>query len=137
MKILQFAFNGNPTNPYLPYNISPDSITYTGTHDNDTSIGWLQSLVEDDRLRILRFLDCDEKQFGAKFLRLAFSSSSNLCIIPFQDVLGLGSEHRMNIPGKVSGNWKWRFTKEMIDTEKTGFIAELTEVYGRSVSLNY
>lgn len=135
MKILQFAFDGNPSNPYLPYNVLPDSITYTGTHDNDTSVGWLQSLEKKDKLHILRFLDCDERQFGAKFLRLAFSSSSKLCIVPFQDVLGLGSEHRMNIPGKVSGNWKWRFTKEMVIPEKTEYIAELTEVYGRSTDV--
>jgi 4-alpha-glucanotransferase len=132
MKILQFAFDGNPSNPYLPYNINSDSITYTGTHDNDTSIGWLQSLVETDRLRVLRFLDCNEEQFCSHFLRLAFSSPSKLCIVPFQDVLQLGSDHRMNVPGKVSGNWKWRYTNEMMTKNKLNFVADLTQIYGRA-----
>ncbi len=137
MKILQFAFDGNPSNPYLPYNIQPDSITYTGTHDNDTSAGWLQSLTDSNRLRILSYLGCEEGEFCDRFLRLAFSSPSNLCIVPFQDVLGLGSEHRMNVPGKDSGNWKWRFTSKMLLAARLNFITELTQIYGRSANEYY
>lgn len=132
MKILQFAFDGNPLNPYLPYNINPESITYTGTHDNDTSYGWFSKLPEKDKTLVCNFLGCDEKSFIEHFLRLAFGSSSKICIIPFQDVLGLDSNHRMNTPGKESGNWQWRYTKDLVSKEKIKLIAELTSVYGRA-----
>jgi 4-alpha-glucanotransferase len=132
MKVLQFAFDGNPDNPYLPYNIYPDSVTYTGTHDNDTSMGWFKNLSIEFQQHVKRFLGCTEDEFHQWFLRLALSSPSKLCIIPFQDVLGLGTEHRMNTPGTESGNWKWRFTEDLIRNEMLAAIADLTSVYGRS-----
>lgn len=133
MKVLQFAFDGNPHNPYLPYNIYPDSVTYTGTHDNDTSMGWYNSLSSENRVFVHNFLGCDGSAFFLKmFLRLAFGSPSKLCIIPFQDVLGLGTEHRMNTPGTNCGNWKWRFTVDQISQEKLLTIRELTNVFGRA-----
>jgi len=133
MKVLQFAFDGNPHNPYLPYNIFPDSVTYTGTHDNDTSLGWYNSLSSENRIFVHNFLGCNGATvFLQLFLRLAFGSPSRLCIIPFQDVLGLGTEHRMNTPGTGSGNWKWRFTVDQISKEKLQNIRELTNVFGRA-----
>lgn len=132
MKVLQFAFDGNPHNPYLPYNIYPDSVTYTGTHDNDTSLGWYNNLSEDHKIFVHNFLGCDGAAFFLKqFLRLAFGSPSSLCIIPFQDVLGLGTEHRMNTPGTDCGNWKWRFVSNQITKDKLQTIADLTNVFGR------
>ena len=132
MKVLQFAFDGNPHNPYLPYNIHADSITYTGTHDNNTSLGWFNNLTVIDKNRVIKFLGCLENGFLERFLRLAFGSPSRICIVPFQDVLGLDSPHRMNTPGKESGNWQWRFTDDLMSEEKISMIAEFTSVYGRS-----
>ncbi|HON11559.1 MAG TPA: 4-alpha-glucanotransferase, partial [Chitinispirillaceae bacterium] len=132
MKVLQFAFDGNPNNPYLPHNIFTNSITYTGTHDNDTSQGWFDNLTVLEKQRVKSFLGCTEKNFQERFLRLAFGSPSKLCIIPFQDVLGLGTSHRMNIPGKESGNWQWRFTDALVSKEKMNMVASLTSIYGRA-----
>lgn len=133
MKVLQFAFDGNPHNPYLPYNIQADSVTYTGTHDNDTSLGWYQNLSKDHKIFVHSFLGCNEDTiFLNMFLRLAFASPSKLCIIPFQDVLGLGSGHRLNTPGTNGGNWKWRYTKDLVTDDKLQRIAELTNIYGRA-----
>ncbi len=132
MKVLQFAFDGNPENPYLPYNICNDSVLYTGTHDNDTSLGWFNNLVEIDKHLVKSYLGCADENFLENFLRLAFSAPSKLCIIPFQDVLGLDSKHRMNIPGKESGNWQWRFTFEQIALGKIQMFTEFTSVYGRA-----
>jgi len=137
MKILQFAFDANPANPYLPYNIGKDSVTYTGTHDNDTSAGWFSQLSEPYRKRVCDYLGCTEESFMDHFLRCALGSSSWLCIVPLQDVLELGSEHRMNTPGRMWGNWQWRFTNEMPLEEKMKRFAELTLIYGRAPGSGY
>jgi len=134
MKILQFAFDDNTENPYLPYNITTDSVTYTGTHDNDTSLGWFKSQTEAGRKRVCDYLGCAHtaKAFLDAFIRCALGSSSWLCLIPMQDVFGLGSEHRMNTPGKMWGNWQWRMTKIMPAAARMKRLAELTEIYGRA-----
>ena len=131
IKVLQFAFDGNPKNPYLPYNIPPDSVVYTGTHDNDTSLGWFLSIDQKQRNRVCDFLGCSEYGFMEAFLRQAFAAPSFLCVIPFQDVLGLGSEHRLNKPGLESNNWQWRFTVDMVTEDKLRMIEDFTKIYGR------
>ncbi|MDG5813765.1 4-alpha-glucanotransferase [Chitinispirillales bacterium ANBcel5] len=132
MKILQFAFDGNPLNPYLPYNVCFDSVTYTGTHDNDTSLGWYINLPSIDKKRVRDYLGCTNKSFLKSFLRCAFASPSELCIVPFQDVLMLDSAHRMNTPGTQSGNWSWRFTKNMVEESMLKRIYDYTLIYGRA-----
>ncbi|MCL2184214.1 MAG: 4-alpha-glucanotransferase, partial [Chitinispirillia bacterium] len=134
MKILQFAFDDNTENPYLPYNIPKDSVTYTGTHDNDTSLGWFKSLTSAGRKRVCGYLGCvqAEKTFIDAMLRCALGASSWLCLIPMQDVLGLGGDHRMNTPGKMWGNWQWRLTKTMPAAARMKHLAGLTKVYGRA-----
>jgi len=132
MKILQFAFDSNTMNPYLPYNITKDSVTYTGTHDNDTSLGWFTTLSDSGKKRVCDYLHCTAKNFSEAFLRCALGSSSWLCLVPMQDVLTLGIGHRMNTPGKMWGNWQWRMTKIMPVEAKLKKFAELTEVYGRA-----
>ncbi len=132
MKILQFAFDGNPENPYLPYNSLKESVLYTGTHDNDTSQGWFNSLVELDKHQVRQYLGCDDSTFLEHFLRCALSAPSGMCIIPFQDILGLGSSCRMNIPGKESGNWQWRFTFGQIDNNKIRMFTDFVSIYGRA-----
>ncbi|MBD3392680.1 MAG: 4-alpha-glucanotransferase [Chitinivibrionales bacterium] len=135
MSVLQFAFDGEPDNPYLPYNCSPDSVIYTGTHDNNTSAGWYQSLPEDARDRVRLYLGCSDADFLDRFLRLAYSAPSRTCIVPFQDVLGLGGGHRFNTPGTGEGNWAWRFQWEMIEEWMLERVRTYTTVYGRNAAV--
>lgn len=132
MKILQFAFGGGPKNPYLPHNATIDSVTYTGTHDNDTSLGWFTLLSAAEKKDVYNYLGCTSKNFLESFIRAALGTTSWLCLIPMQDVLGLGGEHRMNTPGKMWGNWQWRMAEAMLAKAKMKRLAELTKTYGRA-----
>lgn len=108
MKILQFAFDGSPDNPYLPGHHGEQSVVYTGTHDNDTTVGWWESLDAQTRELVRPWLgDADEPMPWA-LIRLALESTARLAVVPAQDLLGLGSESRMNRPGTDQGNWAWR-----------------------------
>jgi 4-alpha-glucanotransferase len=109
MKILQFAFDGSPSNPYLPERIEENSVVYTGTHDNDTSLGWYQTLAENQRLIVNQYFNSEAPDMPNALIELALSTKAKLAIIPMQDILGLDSQHRMNVPGTVEGNWQWRF----------------------------
>jgi len=106
MRVLQFAFDGSTRNPHRLENHVERSVVYTGTHDNDTALGWWRSLTEEQRAA--SGVDPADPSWG--LIRLAFSSRASVAIVPLQDVLGLGSEARMNTPGKVEGNWKWRLS---------------------------
>jgi 4-alpha-glucanotransferase len=134
MKILQFAFDGSPDNPYLPYNIAPDSITYTGTHDNNTSCGWLTGLPEKERTFVLNFLGCGNDDFIDRFLRLAYASPSRLCVIPAQDIFGLPEGNRMNTPGKEHDCWTWRMLPRYLTEKYFAPIGSYAEIYGREPS---
>jgi 4-alpha-glucanotransferase len=132
MKVLQFAFDGNPDNPYLPANVTIDSIMYTGTHDNNTSCGWFAALTPEERRRVLRYLGCTDATFLDGFLRLAYMSPSRLCIVPMQDLIALPTACRLNIPGTVSSNWRWRMLPEQMEVRALERAAEFTEIYGRT-----
>jgi 4-alpha-glucanotransferase len=132
MKVLQFAFDGNPDNPYLPHNIEADCVIYTGTHDNDTTVSWFTAAPEYDKRQVCEYLDCQGAGFWGPFLRMAYAATSRLCIIPLQDILALGSGHRMNTPGKTHGNWQWRFRWEMIREDHFSMIKHFAAVYGRT-----
>jgi len=133
MKVLQFAFDGDPTNWHLPYNIVMDNIVYTGTHDNDTTLGWYTGLNEKEKNAVLEYLGCRETETVERFVRMAYATPGALCIVPLQDAWGLDSTHRMNTPGKKEGNWKWRFTKDMLseNIEKMDMLGDLARIYGR------
>jgi 4-alpha-glucanotransferase len=133
MKVLQFAFDGDPDNSYLPSNVNADSIMYSGTHDNDTSCGWFASLSRSRHAYVCRYLGCRKTSFINRFLRLAYMSPSRFCIIPLQDILGLPSKDRMNTPGSECGNWRWRVQKEYLQEKYFATAADFTEVYGRAV----
>lgn len=137
MKVLQFAFDGNPKNPYLPFNSDKRSVVFTGTHDNTTSLGWFSSLTHQQRHRVKEYLNCTDATFHDKLLRLLFGSPSKLCILPLQDVLGLDGSHRMNTPGAPSGNWVWRYTPERAFESHFKRIAELTKLFGREKSADF
>jgi 4-alpha-glucanotransferase len=133
MKILQFAFGGDARNPYLPHNY-PDSryVVYTGTHDNDTTCGWFHSARPETQGSVLRYLDrAKSDDLHWQLIRFALSSVAALAVIPLQDVLGLGSEGRMNLPGQPQGNWRWRYLPDVLRPELGERLAELTVLYGR------
>lgn len=134
MKVLQFAFDGDAHNPYLPHNYTdPHCVVYTGTHDNDTVRGWFQSAPAECQATVLRYLGLTESpHLHWDLIRLALSSVATLAIVPLQDVLGLGSEGRMNIPGREEGNWRWRYTPESLNPAVGARLAELTRIYGRT-----
>ena len=133
MKVLQFAFGGDARNPYLPHNYTdPRCVVYTGTHDNDTVQGWFHTLSSQDRSVVLRYLGRTEaSDVHWDVIRLALSSIASLAIIPLPDILGLGSEARMNTPAQTQGNWSWRFLPGALSTETGARLAEMTSLYGR------
>ena len=135
MKVLQFAFSDNSDNPYLPHNYGDSEgncVVYTGTHDNDTTVGWFIAASEKERAALHRYIGgyCEEPNWA--LIRLAMISVARIAIIPLQDVLGVGSEGRMNTPGRASGNWGWRFAQAMLTPGLTRRLEELTEASGRA-----
>lgn len=109
MLVAQFAFDGTPDNPYLPANQVEGSVIYSGTHDNDTVVGWYRSLNAGSRAAVQQVLGCVAADIPDALLRSVWQSPAEVAIFPLQDLLGLGPEARMNTPGTVSGNWRWRF----------------------------
>lgn len=132
MKILQFAFGDGPNNPYLPSNYITNCVAYTGTHDNDTTIGWLEKLNDADRHKIFEYLGSPQLPLYCALIREAMASVANLAIIPMQDILELGTEHRMNTPGTTVGNWTWRFHWNQLTPERTERLRHLVKLYNRS-----
>lgn len=131
MKILQFAFGGNADNPYLPDNYEKNCVVYTGTHDNDTTRGWAEKLNATDKAYISDYLGNPSVSLHCALIQAALGSVANLAVIPMQDILELGSEHRMNIPGTTEGNWKWRFQWYQLAPERAGRLAYLVKLFNR------
>ncbi len=131
MKILQFAFEGGPSNPYLPHNHELDCVVYTGTHDNDTTAGWFSGLADEQKQYVIEYLGSTGNNMPWPMIRAALMSVSCLSVLPLQDVLGLGSEHRMNIPGRSGNNWQWRFQWDQIPENLDRDLRHLVELYGR------
>ncbi|MBU0500130.1 MAG: 4-alpha-glucanotransferase [Gammaproteobacteria bacterium] len=132
MKILQFAFSGGADNPYLPYNHERRSVVYTGTHDNDTTLGWYNGLDEATRRRLYDYLGNPAEPMPWPLIRSALASRSQLAMLPMQDLLGLDGNHRMNTPGTNGGdNWRWRFTWEQTPTDLAARLRGLLSLYGR------
>lgn len=131
MKVLQFAWS-DPTNPFLPHQHPVNAIVYTGTHDNNTTIGWWENEVDDDaRAFIQDYLALAIDNINWTLIRQAMRSPAHTCVFPMQDILGLGPEGRMNTPGKESGNWTWRFTEDAYDIEDRHLLAHMTWLYQR------
>jgi 4-alpha-glucanotransferase len=124
MVILQFAFDGNPDNPYLNHMHSSGDIVYTGTHDNDTTLGWFESLDDATRERVYAYFGNPADPMPWMLIRQAMASSARTAIIPWQDFLGLDSQHRMNTPGTTQGNWRWRFSWDQVPPGLPGQIGE-------------
>ncbi len=132
MRILQFAFGDDATNRFLPHNYDTvNTVVYTGTHDNDTTIGWYTTRAGEEQDKVRRYLARDGHDIAWDLLRLAWSSVANYALAPLQDVLGLGTEARMNLPGRAAGNWGWRYTTQQLHECVHGRLRDLTEVYNR------
>lgn len=132
MKILQFAFSDTPENEYLPHNFKDsNTIIYTGTHDNDTTLGWYNSIDEKSKDYIRRYMNISGDDICWDLIRLAFSSSADTAIIPIQDILCLNSDSRMNTPGNPSDNWQFRYKEEMLTDDILNRLKYLTELFNR------
>jgi 4-alpha-glucanotransferase len=131
MKILQFAFGGDAQNEYLPHNIEANCVVYTGTHDNDTTLGWYEKASEGERNRVHRYLGSDGRDICWELIRLALGSVARTALVPMQDLLEVGTEGRMNLPGRSSGNWAWRLEAGEFSETLVERLKDMNEVYGR------
>ena len=142
MRVLQFAFSNDATDLNLPHNYGQNVVAYTGTHDNNTAVGWFNSAAEEssrdaqqfkrERDFCLRYLNTSGEEINWDFLRAVLASVANTAIVPLQDVLGLGAEARMNLPNTTEGNWSWRFKQGLLNSELAARLKKLTELYGRA-----
>ena len=141
MAILQFAFNDRAS-VFIPHRHVQELVVYTGTHDNDTTVGWWHSAGTDDSTRALEdveqekafartYLDTNGQDIHWALMRAAFASVASTALVPLQDVLGLGSDTRMNLPGRQAGNWSFRFTWDQLPSTVTARVRELALTYGR------
>lgn len=132
MKILQFAFDSREESDYLPHNYPNNCVVYTGTHDNDTTVGWYNTVNRRDKAFAKRYLDIrSSKDVHLVFVRACLASVADTAIIPVQDYLGLGSEARVNIPSTLGTNWKWRLKKGALTDELAAQIKQMSKLYGR------
>jgi 4-alpha-glucanotransferase len=145
MRILQFAFGGDTDNHDLPHNYLKNCVAYTGTHDNDTTVGWFNSRAgsgstrDADQIRrerefCLNYLKSDGEEIHWDFVRAVWESVADTAIAPMQDLLGLGNEARMNLPASSSGNWYWQCREGDFSKEIAERLRRLTEIYGRKIS---
>lgn len=132
MRVLQFAFGEDKNNDYLPHSYDKNTVVYTGTHDNNTSIGWYENATEEEKDHFRRYMNTAGESPNWDFIRLAFSSSAQVAIIPLQDVLGLGADYRMNTPGTVEGNWSFAFHWDMWSEGCLEGLCYLSILYGRN-----
>jgi 4-alpha-glucanotransferase len=146
MRILQFAFSSDPKNRDLPHNYHSNVVVYTGTHDNDTTVGWFQSVagegstrdaaqIEIEREFCLNYLNTEGQEISWDFIRAVLASVADTAMVPLQDLLGLGTDARMNLPNSTAGNWSWRFKAVSLNDELAKQLRDLTALYGRVAEL--
>ena len=141
MRVLQFAFGGDPHDTHLPHEFTRNTVAYTGTHDNDTVVGWFDARSDEaagddkalkrERAACLKYLATDGDEINWDFIRAAQMSVADIAVAQLQDVLGLGSEARMNTPASANGNWDWRFREGTLTSELRERLKEMTVLYGR------
>ncbi|MBI5830583.1 MAG: 4-alpha-glucanotransferase, partial [Chloroflexi bacterium] len=132
MKVLQFAFSADAADPFLPHNYPHNCVVYSGTHDNDTTQGWYAGTsTERERDFARRYLGRDGRDIAWDFIRLAFASVADMAVAPLQAVLNLGAEARMNLPGRPSGNWGWRYQSWRLTDVLRDRLKELATLYAR------
>src|SRR5271165_2658310 len=134
MKVLQFGFGDRGAHKYLPHRFERDSVVYTGTHDNDTTVGWWNSAATEEEKKLAAlYLGIDGEGVNWAFIRGALTSVANLAVIPVQDVLGLGSDARMNVPSETAGSWSWRLRSGALTHELAAKLAALVDVTDRDI----
>jgi 4-alpha-glucanotransferase len=133
MRVLQFGFDGDPANPHLPHMHEEDTVIYTGTHDNDTTVGWYASLPASTRDLVRRYLARADHEVPYALNRQALASVGRLAVLPAQDILQLGSEARLNRPGTVTGNWRWRLPLETLTPDLAARYRELNQLHNRGI----
>ena len=132
MKILQFGFDGTGESTFLPHQLSTrNCICYTGTHDNDTTCGWYEHTSEQNKDKVLRYMNTDASSVSWDFIRTCLGTIAKYAIFPVQDLLKLGSEHRMNTPGTATGNWEFRYRSGLLDEGMAKGLKQMTELFGR------
>ena len=137
-RVLQFVFDGHSDNPHLPHNYVSNSVVYTGTHDNNTTRGWFEQLTDSERQYMWNYMKRpigNSDAVAPALMELAWSSSSALAMVPLQDLLNLGKEARMNVPGRAGGNWRWRCTEELLSASAFHGLRAITETSNRSGAL--
>jgi len=134
MRILQFAFDGRGDNPFLPHRYPEACVAYTGTHDNDTTLGWWRSAPDDERQLAERYLGADASDPVEAFLRTLWGSRAMFAIAPLQDLLRLDTAARMNLPGTASGNWRWRLSPGADLGAVAGELRALNAGHGRAAN---
>jgi 4-alpha-glucanotransferase len=131
MRVLQFGFGNEPSSMNLPHHYVRNLVAYTGTHDNDTTVGWFAGVDDAVREFCLKYVDSDGDEINWEFIRTIFASVANVAVVPLQDLLGLGNDARMNLPNSTDGNWTWRFPEGALTNEIATRLRTLTETYGR------
>lgn len=131
MRVLHFGFGGDPTHPFLPHNFERNTAVYTGTHDNDTTLGWFDALPAHERAFLLDYLGGPATDLPWSLMRAASASVADTVIFPMQDVLELGTESRMNLPGQSDGYWEWRFEWSQVSPDRADRLRALARLYGR------
>jgi 4-alpha-glucanotransferase len=131
MKILQFAFDSGEENDFMPHTYNKNCIVYTGTHDNDTTLGQFNASSDSDKALMTDYFNVDKSDPAWSYIKLAWSTVGNVAIAPMQDILRLDTPARMNFPGRASGYWKWRYTKHMLTREHADDLLKITKLYGR------
>lgn len=133
MKILQFAFGGEKNSLFLPHTFTSNCVVYSGTHDNETTVGWFANASDDEKRHVLRYMNVPNgDDIAWDLIRLAFASVANTAVATLQDLMNLDNEARMNFPGTSSGNWQWRYTADMLTDDIASRLQQLTELYGRT-----
>jgi 4-alpha-glucanotransferase len=131
MKVLQFAFTSDASNKDLPHNYQPNFVVYTGTHDNNTTLGWLKSLEGKEKKEVRKYLGRGKRRALNNAIELAWSSTAKMAVIPLQDLIGLDKKGRLNTPGTANGNWGWRFQWKQLRNRQREFLKVITEMYNR------
>lgn len=134
MKIIQFAFDSDSTNDFLPHNYPQNSVTYSGTHDNDTTVGWYQAAPEIEKHRVREYTRSDGAEIEWELIRLGMLSVADQAIFPLQDFMGLDTAHRMNLPATVGDNWMWRYTPDMLQRVDEDRIRSLIDISNRKAA---
>ena len=135
MKVLQFAYASDATNVNLPHNYGSNFAVYTGTHDNDTTLGWLKTATKEERKNLKNYFTASWNILHRSLLETAWASVAKIAIVPMQDLLELDGKHRMNTPGTVKNNWEWRMEWRMLRKAHKDFLVDLTEKYNREVKM--